>query len=54
MRVLRDYIEQLRVNDGEPVFDPKKFSDLDIDPKAWEEAADAPAVLGEEPDAAKV
>jgi AGCS family alanine or glycine:cation symporter len=35
MRVLNDYREQLQQGIEDPVFDPKKFSDLDIDEQAW-------------------
>ena len=35
MRVLTDYREQLKAGVEHPVFDPDKFSDLDIDPSAW-------------------
>lgn len=42
MRVLRDYREQLAAGAEHPVFDPAKFSDLDIDERAWRlDAADA-------------
>jgi len=39
-RVMRDYDEQRRTQEY-PVFDPKKFPDLDIDHDAWADAADA-------------
>ena len=48
LRVLNDYRAQLKAGAGEPVFNPAKFKDLDIDPKAWKDAGDAPAILGEE------
>jgi len=35
MRVLNDYREQMHQGIEYPVFDPKKFSDLDIDAQAW-------------------
>lgn len=35
MRVLNDYREQVKAGAEHPVFDPDKFSDLDIDPSAW-------------------
>ena len=46
MRVLNDYREQLKQGNDHPVFDPAKFSDLDIDPTAWDHselADEAPA-----------
>jgi len=36
MRVLKDFTDQLKEGTDPPVFDPKKFSDLDIDPTAWD------------------
>jgi len=35
LRVLNDYRDQLKQGTEHPVFDPEKFSDLDIDPTAW-------------------
>jgi AGCS family alanine or glycine:cation symporter len=35
MRVLNDFNDQLKQGIENPVFDPAKFSDLDIDAKAW-------------------
>jgi alanine or glycine:cation symporter, AGCS family len=35
MRVLNDFRDQLKAGNDEPVFDPAKFSDLDIDVSAW-------------------
>ncbi|MDC0610590.1 alanine:cation symporter family protein [Vibrio sp.] len=35
MRLLRDYRKQLKQGVDEPVFDPDKFKDLDIDRTAW-------------------
>ena len=35
MRVLNDYRQQVRDGTDHPVFDPEKFSDLDIDETAW-------------------
>jgi len=46
MRVLNDYREQLRAGNEHPVFDPAKFSDLNIDASAWkldEVVAEKPA-----------
>ena len=34
-RLLKDYKDQLQAGAEHPVFDPAKFSDLDIDQKAW-------------------
>ncbi len=36
MRVLKDFTDQLKEGTDPPVFDPKKFPDLDIDPTAWD------------------
>lgn len=35
MRILRDYDDQRRAGIKIPIFDSSKFSDLDLDPKAW-------------------
>ncbi len=35
MRVMRDYDEQRRAGVDQPVFDSRKFADLDLDLKAW-------------------
>jgi alanine or glycine:cation symporter, AGCS family len=35
LRVLNDFRDQLKQGVENPVFDPAKFSDLDIDPSAW-------------------
>ena len=35
MRVLNDFRDQLKAGNDNPVFDPAKFSDLDIDVSAW-------------------
>lgn len=35
MRVLNDFRSQTNAGIEHPVFDPAKFSDLDIDPKSW-------------------
>ena len=35
LRVLNDYRDQLRQGAEHPVFDPARFSDLDIDANAW-------------------
>jgi len=32
---LNDFRQQLREGKENPVFDPEKFSDLDIDREAW-------------------
>ncbi len=36
MRVLKDFTDQLKAGNDEPVFDPQKFPDLDIDETAWD------------------
>jgi len=38
MRVLKDFTDQLKEGTDPPVFDPKKFPDLDIDPTAWDKS----------------
>ena len=43
LRVMRDYDEQKRAGIAHPVFDPDKFSDLNLDREAW--ALDAPAAV---------
>jgi AGCS family alanine or glycine:cation symporter len=46
MRVLNDFRDQLKAGNDDPVFDPAKFSDLDLDLSAWqldEVAAKKPA-----------
>jgi AGCS family alanine or glycine:cation symporter len=35
MRVLNDFRDQLKAGNDNPVFDPAKFADLDIDASAW-------------------
>jgi AGCS family alanine or glycine:cation symporter len=35
MRVLNDFRDQLKAGNENPVFDPARFSDLDIDARAW-------------------
>ena len=37
MRLLKDYKEQLKAGIEDPVFDPAKFTDLDIDTEAWKQ-----------------
>ncbi|AEB56182.1 alanine/glycine:cation symporter family protein [Ectopseudomonas mendocina] len=43
LRLMRDYDSQIKAGIDSPVFDPKKFADLDLDPKAWHAPVDAPA-----------
>ncbi|XLY88358.1 alanine/glycine:cation symporter family protein [Ectopseudomonas mendocina] len=43
LRLMRDYDSQIKAGIDSPVFDPKKFADLDLDPKAWHATVDAPA-----------
>lgn len=38
MRVLHDFTDQLKQGNDEPVFDPAKFPDLDIDVSAWDKS----------------
>lgn len=40
LRLINDFREQLRAGVQKPVFDPKKFPDLDTDPTAWPDAQD--------------
>jgi AGCS family alanine or glycine:cation symporter len=47
LRLMRDYDAQIKAGVESPVFDPKQFADLDLDPKAWHAPADAPAVEAE-------
>jgi alanine or glycine:cation symporter, AGCS family len=35
LRIIRDYDEQRRAGIAQPVFDPARFADLDIDREAW-------------------
>ena len=50
LRVVNDYREQLARGDEHPVFDPGRFSDLDIDASAWVlDDADRPAGSGSVP-----
>jgi AGCS family alanine or glycine:cation symporter len=44
MRVMRDYDEQRRAGVKQPVFDSSKFTDLDLDLKAW--PTNPPATAG--------
>lgn len=41
LRLMRDYDAQIKAGVESPVFDPQKFADLDLDPKAWQAPADA-------------
>lgn len=43
LRLVNDYRDQLASGASEPVLDPARYADLDIDPTAWEDAADHPA-----------
>ena len=42
LRLMRDYDSQIKAGIESPVFDPKAFADLDLDPEAWPEAPLAP------------
>ncbi|WPC05219.1 alanine/glycine:cation symporter family protein [Pseudomonas benzenivorans] len=35
LRLMRDYDSQVKAGVESPVFDPKRFADLDLDPAAW-------------------
>ncbi|ARU90481.1 sodium:alanine symporter family protein [Pseudomonas sp. M30-35] len=35
LRLMRDYDKQMKAGVKSPVFDPKEFSDLDLDPAVW-------------------
>lgn len=47
LRLMRDYDAQIKAGVESPVFDPKQYADLDLDPKAWHAPADAPAAHAE-------
>lgn len=49
MRVLKDFNEQLSEGTDPPVFDPDKFSDLDIDATAWDHAEMTPTAQQAQP-----
>ena len=42
LRLMRDYDGQVKAGVESPVFDPKAFADLDLDPEAWPETPLAP------------
>jgi AGCS family alanine or glycine:cation symporter len=44
LRVMRDYDEQRRAGVAQPVFDSRKFADLDLDLKAWPAEAEPQGV----------
>lgn len=50
MRLMRDYDGQIKAGVQEPVFDASKFSDLDLDPKAWHGAQGGDAKVEEAAD----
>ena len=50
MRLMRDYDGQIKAGVQEPVFDASKFSDLDLDPKAWHGAQAGDAKVEEAAD----
>ncbi|MET1076914.1 MAG: alanine/glycine:cation symporter family protein [Pseudomonas sp.] len=35
LRLMRDYDNQVKAGIANPVFDPRQFADLDLDPQAW-------------------
>ena len=39
LRVMRDFDEQIQNGIKEPIFDPRKFSDINLDSQAWESQA---------------
>lgn len=41
LRLMRDYDKQIKAGVASPVFDPKDFADLDLDPAAWPAQPDA-------------
>ncbi|MFP5340618.1 MAG: alanine:cation symporter family protein, partial [Gammaproteobacteria bacterium] len=41
LRLMRDYDGQREAGIESPVFDPKKFADLDLDPRVWTSQASA-------------
>jgi AGCS family alanine or glycine:cation symporter len=43
LRIINDYDEQRRAGIAQPVFDPAKFADLNIDRDAWPALPPAPA-----------
>ncbi|UYP30407.1 alanine:cation symporter family protein [Pseudomonas sp. Z8(2022)] len=47
LRLMRDYDAQIKAGVESPVFDPQKFAELDLDPKAWQAPADAPVTHAE-------
>ena len=42
LRLITDFRDQLKAGVKKPVFDPRKFPDLDTDPEAWPDAKDLP------------
>ena len=47
LRLMRDYDSQIKAGVDSPVFDPKKFADLDLDPKAWQAPVETPVTHAE-------
>ncbi len=47
LRLMRDYDKQIKDGVVSPVFDPKSFADLDLDPKAWPALTAAPPSVAE-------
>ncbi|MBS7662647.1 alanine:cation symporter family protein [Pseudomonas lalucatii] len=47
LRLMRDYDSQVKAGVESPVFDPKQFADLDLDPAAWPAGAPSPAASAE-------
>ena len=49
LRLMRDYDKQIKEGVESPVFDPKQFADLDLDPAAWPaQPSTAPQTLSAE------
>ncbi|MNR58319.1 hypothetical protein D3C85_1792900 [compost metagenome] len=51
LRLMRDYDSQIQAGVESPVFDPKQFADLELDPAAWPTdptlATTAPGAIGD-------
>ncbi|MDF2781986.1 MAG: sodium:alanine symporter [Geminicoccaceae bacterium] len=45
LRIMRDYDAQRRAGVAQPVFDPARFADLNIDPAAWPPERPVPAPI---------
>lgn len=47
LRLMRDYDAQIKAGVESPVFDPKQYADLDLDPKAWHAPVNTPVEQAE-------